>query len=191
MKKVVGILSVALSLSAVAELKIGVVDMMLLVRNHPQYESNRTLLTSTEADYKKRLDAMKSDLDSIQDEGRKLADELRNPMLAEAAKKKLENRLVDIQTRYMKQQQTLRSEAMRNQQELQDLEARVLKQQASDLKKRVADYAKRAGYEMILDASAAIHFDEKFDVTDAILKEMGVDPKKAKTISVKEKDESK
>lgn len=191
MKKLVGILSVALSLSAVAELKIGVVDMMLLVRNHPQYESNRTLLTSTEADYKKRLDAMKSDLDSIQDEGRKLADELRSPMLAEAAKKKLENRLVDIQTRYMKQQQTLRSEAMRNQQELQDLEARVLKQQASDLKKRVEDYAKRAGFDMILDASAAIYFAEKFDVTEAILKEMGVDPKKAKTVSVKEKNESK
>lgn len=191
MKKLVGILSVALSLSAVAELKIGVVDMMLLVRNHPQYESNRTLLTSTEADYKKRLDAMKSDLDSIQDEGRKLADELRSPMLAEAAKKKLENRLVDIQTRYMKQQQTLRSEAMRNQQELQDLEARVLKQQASDLKKRVEDYAKRASFDMILDASAAIYFAEKFDVTEAILKEMGVDPKKAKTVSVKEKNESK
>ncbi|MBP5791898.1 MAG: hypothetical protein J6W80_06565, partial [Kiritimatiellae bacterium] len=63
------------AMAAAAEMKIGTVDMMILVKNHPSYETNKNLLTSTERDYQKRLDAMKSELDSVQEEGRKLADE--------------------------------------------------------------------------------------------------------------------
>jgi len=186
MKKQVFVLTVCAAMAAMADLKLGTVDMMLIVRNHSAYEPNKQLLTSTEKDYQKRLDAMKEELDSIQEEGRKLAEEYRNPMLAQAAKDKLEKDIMAVQQRFMTQQQKLRNEAMRNQQDLGDLEARLLKAQAEDIKKRVAAYAKKKGFDCILDSSAAIYADEALDVTDGVLAEMGVDPKKARA-----EDESK
>lgn len=176
-----------------ADVKIGTVDMVLLVRNHKNYEDNKKLLTSTEADYKKKLDSMKTDLQSIQDEGRKLADELRNPMLSDATKKSLENRLVEIQNRFIKAQQDIRGEAMRSEQELSDMEARLLRFQAQDIKASIKKFAESAGCDMILDSSATLYAKESHDVTDGVLKEMGVDPEKARAAAEKDKknDESK
>ena len=188
MKNTIAIFAILAASAAMAELKIGTVDMMVLVKNHPSYETNKNLLQSTERDYQKRLDQMKSELDSIQEEGRKLADEYRNPMLAQAAKVKIENDLGDVQKRFMEKQQFLRNEAMRNQQDLADLEARLLKAQAEDIKKRVEVFANKTGWDMILDSSAAIFAKEIYDVTDAVLQDMGIDPKVAKG---KAEDESK
>ena len=188
MKNTIAIFAILAASAAMAEMKIGTVDMMILVKNHPSYETNKNLLQSTERDYQKRLDQMKSELDSIQDEGRKLADEYRNPMLAQAAKTKIENDLGEIQKRFMEKQQFLRNEAMRNQQDLADLEARLLKAQAEDIKKRVDVFAKKTGWDMILDSTATIFAKDVYDVTDAVLKDMGIDPKVAKD---KAEDESK
>ena len=175
-----------------ADVKIGTVDMVLLVRNHKNYEDNKRLLTSTEAEYKQKLESKKSDLQSIQDEGRKLADELRNPMLSDATKKSLENRLVEIQNRFIKAQQDIRSEAMRSEQDLSELEARLLRFQAQDIKKSIQAFAEGAGYDMILDSSATLYAKESHDVTDGVLKEMGVDPEKARAAAEKDKkNESK
>ncbi len=188
MKKllVVGVCCVAMS--ALAELKLGTVDMMALVKNHPNYESNKKLLLSTEKDYEKRLASLQTELKELQDKGAKLAEEYRNPMLAATAKTKMEEELTQIQNDFMMAQQRLRNEAMRNQQELSELEARLLKAQAEDLKARIQTFAEKHGYDMILDNAAAIYAKASFDVTDDILKSMGVDPKAAKA---KEQDESK
>ena len=160
--------------------KIGTVDMLLLVKNHASYESNKTLLVSTEKDYRKKLDEMKSELDAIQEEGHKVADELRNPMLAPKAKAEAEKSMQSIQNRFMQKQQQMRNEAMRNQQELSALEARLLKAQADDLKKTIAAFASANGYDVILDNAAAVYSKGALDVTDAILKKMGVDPATAR-----------
>ena len=175
-----------------ADVKIGTVDMVLLVRNHKNYEDNKRLLTSTETEYKQKLESKKSDLQSIQDEGRKLADELRNPMLSDATKKSLENRLVEIQNRFIKAQQDIRSEAMKSEQDLSELEARLLRFQAKDIKEKIQKFADEAGYDMILDSSAALYSKKEHDVTDGVLKAMGVDPEKARAAAEKEKkNESK
>ena len=175
-----------------ADVKIGTVDMVLLVRNHKNYEDNKRLLTSTETEYKQKLESKKSDLQSIQDEGRKLADELRNPMLSDATKKSLENRLVEIQNRFIKAQQDIRSEAMKSEQDLSELEARLLRFQAKDIKEKIQKFADEAGYDMILDSSATLYAKESHDVTDGVLKEMGVDPEKARAAAEKDKkNESK
>lgn len=176
------------AMTTFADMKLATVDMMLLVRNHPSYETNKNLLMTTEKDYQKRLDGLKSELESIQEEGKKLADEYRNPMLAQAAKEKIEKQLSEVQSKFMAAQQKLRNEAMHNQQELSDLEARLLKAQAEDLKKRIATFAEKNGYDLVVDATAALYSKKGYDVTDDILKSMNVDPKKAKA---KEKNESK
>lgn len=180
MKKLIAIALAAVSVAASAGLKIGTVDMMLLVKNHPSYESNRELLKNTEKDYQKELDSMQSVLQDLQDEGKKVADELRNPMLTENAKKDSEKKIMDIQQRYVRQQQEIRRKAMENQEALTKLETRLLKLQADELKKRISTYAEKEGYDLILDSAAALWTTKSLDVTDAILKDMNVDPKAAR-----------
>ena len=85
MKRLVLAVTMAVAASSFAE-KFGTVDMLLLVRNHPNYDSNKTLLTSTDKDYQKKLDAIKGEGEKLQDEGKKLAEQLRNPMLIAKAK---------------------------------------------------------------------------------------------------------
>ena len=179
-------LATAMAVSA-ADLKLGTVNMMLLVRHHPNYESNKSLLSSTEKDYQKKIDRMKEDLEKVQEEGKKLAEQVRNPMLAAAAKAKIEKDLIDIQQRFLAGQQKLRQEAMRSQQDLQDLEGRLLKATGEDLRKRIGKFAKDAGYDLVVDASAAIYAKESYDVTPEILKTLGVDPETVKD----KKDEGK
>jgi len=180
MKKLVFAGVMALAMGASAEMKLGTVDLMLLVKNHPSYESNKTLVTSTDKDYQKKLEAVKADGEKLQEEGRKLADQMRNPMLTAKAKTDVENQLMEIQKKLMGIEQHYRSEAMRSRQELQDLEGRLLKTTTDDLRKRIVKFAEANGYDMIVDANAAPYAKKGLDVTDLLLKEMGVDPKNAR-----------
>jgi Skp family chaperone for outer membrane proteins len=183
MKKLV-ILTAALAATTVfADMKIGTVDMFKLVRNHSSYESNRKFLVETEKDYARKIDQMKADLETVQEEGKKLTEQLRNPMLAAAAKAKIEKQLVDIQNRFLSGQQRIRSEAMRSQQDLQGHEARLLKATTEDLRAKIAAYAAENGYDLILDERGVPFRKPSLDVTAGVLTAMGVDPDKGKEAS--------
>ena len=167
-------------MAATAEMKLGTVDMMLLVKNHPNYESNKTLLKSTDKDYQKKLEGIKADGDKLQEEGKKLMEQMRNPMLTAKAKADVEKQLTDLQQKLIGIEQRYRSEAMRCRQDLQDLEGRLLKTTTDDLRKRIAKYASSRGYDLIVDSNAAAYATKTLDVTDEMLKELGVDPAAAK-----------
>jgi len=179
MKKLVFAVMVGVACAAGAEVKIGTVDMLKLVRNHASYEPNKALLTETQKDYEKKIDKMKSGLDEIQEEFKRKSEQLRQPMLSESAKSKIEKELMDIQSRGLAGQQRMRSEAMRSQQDLQELEGRLLKATSSDIRKKISAYAEENGYDLIVDGTAAPYAKPSLDVTPGILKAMGVDPAKA------------
>ena len=172
----------ALAMAAVAsaETQLGTVDMVLLVRNHPNYDSNKELLSSTDKDYQKKLGVIKSEGETLQSEGEQLAEQLRNPMLAAKAKTDLEKKLMDIRQKLVGIEQRYRSEAMRCRQDLQDLEGRLLKTTTDDLRRRIAKFAEEKGYDIVIDQSAAPFAKGSYDVTDAVLLAMGVEPKDAK-----------
>lgn len=180
MKKIALAVLAAASASAFAEMKTGVVDMTVLLRNHPSYEHDKAQLSETERDHDKKLSKMKSDLEAVQEEGKKLSEQLRNPMLAASAKEKMEKELIDIQNRFLQGQQRIRAEAMRAQQELSDLEGRLLKITTADLRKKIAAFAEAEGYDLVLDRAAAPFYRDAFDVTGGVLRSMGVDPEKAR-----------
>ena len=163
-----------------AEVKIGTVEMMKLVRNHPNYDSNKALLESTDKDYQKKLDAIKADGEKLQGEGKKLVEQLRNPMLAAKAKADLEKQVGEIQQKLMAIEQRYRSEMSRCRQDLQDLEGRLLKTTTDDLRKRISKFANEKGYDFVLDSNAIPFAKPDYNVTDAILKAMGVDPATAR-----------
>ena len=176
MKKLILLTALAAATTVFADLKIGTVDMMSLVRNHSSYEPNKKLLTETEKDYTKKLDAMKAELDEIQEEGKNMTDQLRNPLLSQGSKTKLEKDLMDIQNKFITAQQRIRAEMLRSQQDLQDLEGRLLKATTEDLREKINAFAAANKYDLIVDITAAPFASAKLDVTPAILKSMGVDP---------------
>ena len=180
MRRFIFAAAMAAAMAATAEMKVGTVDMLMLVRNHPNYDSNKALLTSTDKDYQKKLEGVKSEGDKLQEEGKKLMEQMRNPMLTAKAKADIEKQLGDIQQKLMGIEQRYRSEAVRCRQDLQDLEARLLKTTTDDLRKRIAKYAAANGYDLILDSNAAAYATKTLDVTDMMLKDLGVDPKEAK-----------
>ena len=179
MKKLILLTALAAATTVFADLKIGTVDMMSLVRNHSSYEPNKKLLTETEKDYTKKLDAMKAELDEIQEEGKNMTDQLRNPLLSQGSKTKLEKDLMDIQNKFITAQQRIRAEMLRSQQDLQDLEGRLLKATTEDLREKINAFAAANKYDLIVDITAAPFASAKLDVTPAILKSMGVDPENA------------
>lgn len=169
-----------LACTSFAELKLGTVEMLKLVRNHPNYDSNKALLESTDKDYQKKLDGIKSEGEKLQGEGKKLVEQLRNPMLAAKAKADLEKQVGEIQQKLLGIEQRYRSEMSRCRQDLQDLEGRLLKTTTDDLRKRIAKYATEKGYDFIFDLTALPYGKSSFNVTDDILKAMGIDPATAK-----------
>ena len=180
MKKFVYLTAMVAAMAASAEMKVGTVDLMLLVRNHPNYDSNKALLTSTDKDYQKKLESVKAEGGKLQGEGRKLMEQMRNPMLTAKAKADVEKELGDIQQKLIGIEQRYRSEAMRCRQDLQDLEGRLLKTTTDDLRKRLAVFAEKSGYDFIYDVNAVPYAKKGYDVTDEMLKTLGVDPKDAK-----------
>lgn len=180
MKKLLIALCVASVSVAALAIRVATVDMVILVKNHPAYDTNKTLLLNTEKDLRKKLEDMNKELTAIQEEGKKHAETLRNPMSSKKAKDDAEMALREIENRYMQQQQKVRAEMMRSQQELAQLEAGLLKAQSDDLKKRISKFADKNDYDLVIDSSAALYSKSSFNVTDAVLKEMGVDPAKAK-----------
>ena len=170
----------AAAVAAQAETKIGVVDMVLLVKNHPNYEPNKELLSSTDKDYQKKLEVLKAEGEKLQSEGKQLAEQLRSPMLADKAKGDIEKKLMDLQQKLISAEQRYRGEAMRFRQDLQDLEGRLLSATTTDLRRRIAKFADDKDFAIILDKQAVPFVEKSMDVTDDVLEAMGVNPKDAK-----------
>ena len=188
MKKMMLGMMVLCAATAFGDVKIGTVDMMVLVRNHKNYDTNKKMLQDSEKNYQKELDGMKAELDALQEEGKKVADQGRNPMLAQAQKDKIEKELLDIQNKYVAGQQKLRTKAMESQQKLQEFESMLLKSTTEDIRAAVTKFANDNGYDLIIESTVTAFAKKSFDVTDGILKAMGIDPKYAKG---REKDEGK
>lgn len=181
MKNVFAIGFALLAAAVCADVKIGVVSLEQLIKNHPSHESNRTLVKSTADDYRKKMDAHQEAIKSMMEEGKKIQSDWQNPMLSASAKADLQKKMEGIQRKLYAAQQDIRAEDQRFQEELADLQQRLFKIEKSDSESKIAQFAKENGYDMIVDVAACGFSKPELDVTDAILKMMGVDPsKKAK-----------
>ena len=116
--------AMAAALTVAAEMKVGTVNMVDLVRLHPNHESNRTLVKTTDTEYKAKLDAKQEELKEIADEGKKAQGDLQNPMLSAQARAAAQKKLEGIQQRFLAGQQDMCQMATRFQNDLGDLESR-------------------------------------------------------------------
>ena len=178
MKKIMMLAAMAAMMTAVAEMKVGTVNMVDLVRLHPDHEKNRALVKTTDSDYKAKLDAKQDELKEIAEEGKKAQGDLQNPMLSTSARAEAQKKLESIQQRFLTGQQEMRQMASRFQGDLSDLESRLIKLETDDIREKIRAYAKKNGYDFIADGTLLAFVKESYDVTDDILKAMGVDPAK-------------
>ena len=189
MKTVMIAVCAALSLSALADMKIATVNMVDLVKLHPSYETNKALLKSTDKDYKAKLDKRQDEIKAIADEGKKAQEDLSNPMLSASAKASAQKKMEGVQRRYIAARQDLEAEVRRYQSELSDLESRLMKLQTEEIRAKIAAYAKEKGYDMIIDSTMLAFSKESLEVTDDILRAMNVDPAKRKELKDEKSDE--
>ena len=178
MKKIVVGLCMAAAVAS-AEMKVATVNLETLVKNHPSHESNRTLVKSTADDYRKKMESRQDDAKALVEEGKKLQSDWQNPMLSASAKADLQKKLDGIQRKLFAAQQDMRAEDQRYQEELADLQQRLFKIEKKDVEEKIADYAKEMGYDLIIDVAACGFSKPELDVTDAVLKKMGVDKPKS------------
>ena len=178
MKRMIMSLCVAAAMVAGAEMKFATVNLETLVKNHPNHESNRTLVKSTADDYRKKMEARQEQAKALVDEGKKAQSDWQNPMLSAAAKADLQKKLDDIQRKLFAVQQEMRADDQRYQEELADLQQRLFKIEKKDIEAKIAAFADQNGYDMIFDAAACGFSKPELDVTDAVLKTMGVDKAK-------------
>ena len=188
MKKTVVALTILASLAGIADLKIGTVNMIHLVELHPTHESNKTLVKSSNDDFKAKLDEKQDALKAMLDDARKTYDDLQNPMLSASAKADAQKKLDGMQQKVNAARQDLIRSEQNYRETMNDLETRLLKMETSDIRAKISVYAKEKGYDLVIDSTMAAYANDDLDVTDDILKAMNVDPAKRKALKDKGKE---
>lgn len=174
MKSIVFAFAFAVTFLASADMKFGTVNLEILIKNHPSHESNRTLVKSTADDYRKKMEARQENAKALVDEGKKFQSDWQNPMLSAAAKADIQKKLEDVQRKLFALQQEMRAEDQRYQEELSDLQQRLFRIEKKDVEAKLAEFSKEEGYDLIVDVVACGFAKPELDVTDAVLKKMGV-----------------
>ena len=190
MKRASAFFAVLLAAAAVmAEDKVAVVNMMDLVRFHPNRERDRKLMQDTEKEYQAKLDKQRDRFEQLRDDYEKSVKESRNPALNEKARAEAEDKAVKSRDVVAEADRDLRQEMQKLQRDLSDLDTRLLRQVTNDIRDIITKYAQESKYAMVLDSTTMAYSDPKLDVTDDVLKRMGVDPKVRKEAKEKDKEQ--
>jgi Skp family chaperone for outer membrane proteins len=172
-----------------AQEKTAVVNMVDLVRFHPSRERDRKLMQDTEKEFQAKLDKQRDRFEELRDEYEKAVKEARNPALNEKARAEAEDKAVKHRDVLAEADRDLRQEMQKLQRDLGDLDARLLRQVTGDIRDILTKYAQETKTSIILDGTTMAYFDPKLDVTDEVLKRMGVDPKLRKEAQEKAEKE--
>lgn len=172
-----------------AQEKTAVVNMVDLVRFHPSRERDRKLMQDTEKEYQAKLDKQRDRFEELRNEYEKAVKEARSPALSEKAKADAEDKAVKYRDVLADADRDLRQEVQKLQRELSDLDTRLLRQVTSDIREVINKYAQESGVGIILDGTTIAYFDPKLEVTDDVLKRLGVDPKVRKEAQEKAEKE--
>ena len=178
-KAMIAGLCMAAALVASAEMKVGTVNLETLIKNHPNHESNRTLVKSTADDYRNKMEARQEQAKALMEEGKKIQSDYQNPMLSVAAKTDLQKKMDGLQRKLYALQQEMRADDQHYQEELADLQQRLFKIEKKDVEAKIAAFAKEQAYDLIVDVAACGFSKPDLDVTENILKKMGVEKPKA------------
>ncbi len=146
--------------------KIGVVDTQKVLENYEKYIEADKLLNAAQARLKEKLDAMGKEITTLQE--RKEKTEL---FVEEAQTAELEE---DIRKKQLEAQQELN----RGREALLQKEKELLEPIFKDIEKLIIETGKAEKYDLILSKQAVLFMNEKYDMTDKLIKAINKDAKK-------------
>jgi len=159
-----------------SEDKTVVVNMVDLVRFHPNRERDRKLMNDTEKEFQEKLDKRRDRFEQLRADYEKAAKEARNPALSDKARTEAETKATRHREVLAEADRDTRMEVQKLQRELAELDSRLLRQVTGEIREVVTKYAKDNRCTFVLDATTLAYCDPKMDVTDDVLKLMGVNP---------------
>ncbi len=165
------------------------VSMVDLVRFHPSRERDRKLMKETEKSYQSKIDKQRDRFEELRANYERAVREARNPALGEKARQDAEAAALKQRDVLAEADRDLREAMRKYQGELQDFDTRLLRQVTREIRDAIEKYAKEKGYKTVLDSTTIPFADPSLDVTDDILKALGVDPKVRAEALAKEKAE--
>lgn len=174
-----------------AQEKTVVVNMVDLVRFHPSRERDRKLMMDTEKEFQAKLDKQRDRFEQLRDEYEKAVKEARNPALNDKARTEAEDKAMKHRDVLAEADKDLRAEMQKLQRELGDLDSRLLRQVTGDIREVITKFAQENKYGVVLDGTTLAYFDPKLEVTDDVLKRLGVDPKVRKEAKEKSEKDAK
>jgi Skp family chaperone for outer membrane proteins len=174
-----------------AQEKTAVVNMVDLVRFHPSRERDRKLMMDTEKEFQAKLDKQRDRFEQLRDDYEKAVKEARNPALNDKARAEAEDKAMKHRDVLAEADKDLRADMQKLQRELGDLDSRLLRQVTGDIREVITKFAQESKYAVVLDGTTLAYFDPKLEVTDEVLKRMGVDPKVRKEAKEKSEKEAK
>jgi outer membrane protein len=138
--------------------KIGYVDVKKIFDNYDEAKK-------TEEAFKKEVDEAQKNLDKLQEEVKKMQEdyEKKKGMMKPDEQTKKENELkVKIQE--------LSKKWMETKQKLDDRGKELENQIFEDIKKAIADYAKKNGFSMVVDSRLILYGESAVDLTNEVIK---------------------
>lgn len=185
MKMKIAAVVALLAVGAFAE--YATVDMVDLVRFHPNRERDRQLMRDSEKEYQDKLDAKRESFEQLKKSYEEAVGEARNPALGEKARAAAEEKALKRRESLITAERALQDDMRTYQRALQDLDNRMLRQVTGEIRKAVAAVAKIRKFKAVFDSTAVPYADEALDITDAVLTQLKVDPKVRHEAKAKEK----
>lgn len=175
MKKLVFVFAFALitavSMAQTAPLKIGYADVEYIFSQMPEAKQVETALQTLQAQLKKQYD---SKLTEFQTKLKTYQDNVNNPSIPDAVKQNSARELEQLQANLQKLQED-------SQNDLQKKNNELLGPIQEKVGKAIEDVSKENGFHLVLNnqingLDVILFGDEKLDVSDLVLKKMGVTP---------------
>jgi outer membrane protein len=175
--KRIGLLAACVCLCAVAAARaqtVAVVDMEELVRLRPNTVSDKKLLDQTVKDYRAENEELRKKLEEHQADFEKVRKESQDPALSEKARKSAEERALKARDALIAADRTAREKAQSRQEDLSEMQTRMVKKTVSEIREVVTKYALEQKIQLVLPANQVVFNNPTFDITDAILKQMNI-----------------
>jgi len=187
MKKFLAMMMMAglVSVAGAAD-KLGVVDMEDLIRLHPNTAADKKLLETTVKEFEAERDKLRARIKELNESFEKAAKEFDNPALNEKAKAKAKEDAMRRRDVLVEADRDMQDTVRKRQRELNDQEMRMLKRTTDELRQIIGKYAKDKKYTLVVAANTVAYYDEDIEITNEILKQMGVDPALRKALPAAE-----
>ena len=137
----------------------------IAIVNYAKIESDSSVTKNITEQIQKKQDELQKEVQEIQADVQAKVEDLEKSASVLTAKA-LEQKKSNLQKELLQTDEQLKAKA----QKLENVKNKTLLDLNEQIKTIVAEIAKKQGYDFILSENSAVYFDDKYDITDDVLK---------------------